>query len=89
MNRLREMEDFPERDSDVEQSYAGNRAAYPSGSNRYLKRVDARLARRIQKKVVVAPVAKTQSALRNPRQQRQHDADLKAKNYIKNDTQFG
>lgn len=50
--------------------------------------MDAGLARGVQKEIVVAPVAETEGALRNPGQQRQHNADFKAQNNIEDDTQF-
>lgn len=46
----------------------------------------AGFARGVKEKVVVAPVAQAECALRNPRQEREHNADFQAKDNIENDT---
>ena len=85
MDSLLEVENFPKRDPDIQQTEAGDCAAHPSRRNHGLQQ-RAGLARRVQQKIIVAPVAETQRALRRPGQQRQHDANFKAKDNIKDDT---
>ena len=46
----------------------------------------AGLARGVQEKIVVAPVAQSERALRNPGQEREHNADFQAENNIENYT---
>lgn len=77
------MENLPEGDSQVQQPNARDRAAHPSGSDDGLQCVGARLPRCVQKKIIVAPVAEAERALRNPRQERKHNANLEAENDIK------
>ena len=45
-------------------------------------------ARGVQKKIVIAPVAQPQRALRNPGQERKHNADFQAENDIEDDAQL-
>ena len=85
---LLEMEYFPKGDPDVQKSDAGNRSPDPSRSNDRLQRVHAGLARSVQEKIVVAPVAQAKRALRDPRQEGEHQANLQAEDNIKNDAQL-
>ena len=80
------MEYLPEGDPDIQEADASDRATYPSGSNDSLQRMHACFARRVQEKIVVAPVTQTKRTLRNPRQQHEHDADFQAENNIEDDT---
>ena len=82
------MEYLPKGDPDVQKADAGNCPTYPSRSNYDLQRVHARLARGVQKKIVVAPVAQAERALRDPRQEGKDKANLQAEDDIKNDTQL-
>jgi hypothetical protein len=84
-NSLPEMKDFPKGNPDVQQADAGDRAAHPPGSNHGLYDLQAGLSRRIHKKIIIPPVAQAQRALRNPRQQRKHNANFKAKDDVKDD----
>lgn len=45
----------------------------------------AGFARGVKEKIVVAPVAQPKRALRNPRQERKHNADFQAEDNIEND----
>jgi hypothetical protein len=78
------MENFPKGDSEIQQSDTGDSAAHPARSDYSLERIRARLSGGVQKKIVVTPVAQTQRALRNPRQECKHDADFEAENDIEN-----
>ena len=78
------MKYFPEGNSDIQQADSGNCSAHPPRSDYRLNRVHAGLARGVQKKIIVAPIAQPQRALRNPRQQRKHNANFKAEDDIKN-----
>ena len=78
------MENLPEGNSQIQQTNSRYGAAHPSGRDDGLQRIGARLPRRIQKKIIVTPVAEAERALRNPRQERKHNADLEAENDIKN-----
>ena len=86
MDSLLEMKYFPEGDPDVQETNASHCSTYPSGGNDSLQCVNAGFARGVQQKIVVAPVAQPESALRNPRQEREHNADLQAEDDIENDT---
>jgi len=78
------MKYFPESNSDIQQAYSGNRSAHPPGSDYSLYRLHAGLPRGVQKKIIVTPIAQPQRALRNPRQQRKHNANFKAEDDVKN-----
>ena len=86
MDSLLEMEYFPKGDPDIQEPDAGNRSAHPARGNYGLQCMHAGFARGVQEKVVVAPVAQSKRALRNPRQERQHNANLQAEDNIENDT---
>ncbi len=82
-----EMEYFPESNPDVQETNASHCPTHPSGGNHSLQRIHAGFARGVQQKIVIAPVTHyTESALRNPGQEREHDADLQAEDDIENDT---
>ena len=87
MNSLLEMEYFPESNPDVQETNASHCPTNPSGGNNGLQGIHAGFARGVQQKIVIAPVAHNpESALRNPRQEREHNADLQAEDDIENDT---
>ena len=79
------MEYFPEGDPDIQEADASDRATYPSGSNDSLQRMHACLARRIQQKIVVAPVANSPHALWPPGQHGEKDADFQAQDDVEYD----
>ena len=79
------MEDFPKGNPDVQQTDAGDRAAHPTRSNHGLNDLHAGFSRRVEQKIIVAPVAQAQRSLRNPRQQRKHNANFEAKDDVKDD----
>ena len=83
------MEDFPKGDGNIQQADSRYCSANPSGSNHCLETIETGFARGVQKKIIAAPFAKTERALGNPWQQRKHDANLKAKHDIENDTELG
>ena len=81
------MEYFPESNPDVQETNASHCPTYPTGRHNSLQRIHAGFARGVQQKIVIAPVAHNpESTLRNPRQEREHNADLKAEDDIENDT---
>ena len=86
MDSLSEMKYFPEGNPDIQETNAGNSATHPSGSNYSLQRIHAGFARGVNQKIVVAPVAQPESALRNPRQECENYADFQAEDDIENDT---
>ena len=86
MDSLLEMKYFPEGDPDVQETNAGHSATHPSGSNYSLQRIPFGFARGVHQKIVVAPVAQPESALRNPRQEGEHNADFQAEDDIEDDT---
>src|ERR1044072_7556771 len=79
-----EVEDLPERDAEIQKSDTADRTAHPTGSDHCLQTHNACLARRIQQKIVVAPIADSPHAVRPPRRHRQKDSNLEAQNNIKN-----
>ncbi len=85
-NALFEMEDFPKSHSQVQHAQAGHRAAHPPRSHYGLQRVHSRLARRVHQKIIIAPVAEAQCALRNPWQQREYYANFEAQNDVEDNT---
>lgn len=80
------MENLPKGNPYIQQADACYRSAHPAGSNNGLQPIQASLARRVQKKIVIAPIAQAQRALRNPRQEREHNTYFKAEDNIENDT---
>lgn len=81
------MKYFPEGDPDVQETNPGHCSTYPSGGNYSLQRIHAGFARGVEQKIVIAPVAHNpESALRNPRQEREHNAYFQAEDDIENDT---
>src|ERR1044072_920169 len=88
LHSLLEMKDLPKGDPDVQQTDAGNSATHPAGSNYSLQRLHAGYPDGVQEKIILAPIAHAERALRNPRQERQKDADLQAENDIENDAEL-
>lgn len=82
------MEDLPKRNPEIQQAEAGDGPAHPAGRHHDLQRRHPGFARRIKKKIVVAPVAEAERALRNPRQEGQEDANFQAEKDIKNDAEL-
>src|SRR5215213_4125829 len=79
-----EVEDLPERDAEIQKSDTTHGAAYPAGSDHCLQTLNAGLVSSIQQKVIVAPIADSPHSMRPPGRNREKDADLKAKNDVKN-----
>src|ERR1044072_8227440 len=79
-----EVEDLPERDAEIQKSDTTHRPTHPTGSDHRLQTLTACLARSIQQKVVVAPIADAPHAVRPPRCHRQKDANLEAQDNVKN-----
>ena len=86
-NRAFEVEDLPERDSEIQKSDATHSASHPTRRNHRLQTLNARLARSIQQKIIVAPIADAPHPMRPPRQHRQKQADLEAKDDVKNNAE--
>jgi hypothetical protein len=42
----------------------------------------------VEEKIIVAPIAQAKKSLRNPRQKRQHNADLQAQNNIEDNAKL-
>jgi len=81
------MKYFPEGDPDVQETDASHCPTDPAGGNHSLQRMNAGFARGVQQKIVIAPVAHDpESALRNPWQEREHNADFQAEDDIEDDT---
>src|ERR1043165_3147350 len=78
-----EVEDLPERNSEIQKPDTTHRAAHPTGSNHRLQPLNARLARRIKKKIIVAPVADSPHAVRPPWRHREKDPNLEAQDDVK------
>src|SRR6266851_379877 len=81
-----EVQNLPEGDSQIQNTHTGDCAAHPTRRDDRLQTVDAGLVRRIEQKIVVAPIAqgKPQKSLRNPGHKRQHQPDLQAKDNVEN-----
>ena len=79
------MKNFPESYPEVQKPNSRDRAAHPSRSDKSLQSVGAGLARRVQEKIIVTPVTQAQGALRDPRQERKHDANLETENNVEDD----
>ena len=80
-----EVEDLPKSHAEIEQAETGHGAANPAGGDHALQSIKSGFARRVEQKIIIAPVAQTEKTLWNPRQQREHNADFQAKNNVKND----
>ena len=77
------MHDLPEGDPQVEQAQTRHRAAHPAGRDGVLYALQSGLLRRVEEKVVVAPIAQSERV--NPRQQREHNADFEAQDDVEDD----
>lgn len=86
MNGLLKMKYFPEGNPDVQKTNASHCATHPAGGHYSLQRMNAGFARCVQQKIIVAPIAQPECALRNPRQERKHNADFQAEDNIEDDT---
>ena len=80
------MEDFPKSDSDIQQADTRYCSTNPPRGNDSLETIKTGFAGSVQKKIIASPFAQAKRALRNPWQQRKHNADLKAEHDIENDT---
>ncbi len=79
-----EVENLPERDAEVQKADAAHRAAHPTGSDHSLQTLNTRLARSIQQKIVVAPIADSPHSVRPPGRNREKDADFEAEDDVEN-----
>ena len=79
-----EVENLPERNTEIQEPDATHRAAHPAGGDHRLQTLNTRLARSIQEKVVVAPIADPPHAMRPPRRHSEKDADLETEDDVKN-----
>ena len=77
------MKELPEPHRYVQEANARDGSAHPSRRDETLQAVTG-LTRRQQQKVIVAPVAETPPAVRHPRQDGEHNADLEAQDYVEN-----
>ena len=66
MDPLAEVNSLPDRHANVQYAHTRDRAADPAGGNKTLQFIKPSLARCQHQKVIVAPVAETEQALRNP-----------------------
>lgn len=57
VERVLEVEDFPKRHADIQQTETGNSSANPAGRNEALQAIEASLTRGVEEKIVVAPIA--------------------------------
>lgn len=57
MERVLEVEDFPKRHADIQQTEAGNGTTNPARRDEALQAIKAGLTRGIEEEVVVAPIA--------------------------------
>ena len=83
--RLPEMKYFPKSYANIQQTKSGDRTAHPARGDHCLQTLDAGYAGGVKEEIVVSPIAQAECALRNPREQRQHNANFKAENNIEND----
>ena len=79
-----EVEDFPERDAEIQKSDTADCAPHPTGSDHCLQTLNACLAGSIQQKVVVAPIADSPHSVRPPRRHGEKNANLEAQDDVKN-----
>lgn len=82
------MKYFPESDSQVQHSDARYGAAHPPGCDDSRQTIEAGFVRGVKQKVVVAPIAQAKKALRDPWHERQHQANLEAKNDIEDNAKL-
>ena len=83
-----EMECFPKGNPDIQDADSGHCSAHPSGSDYGLQSVQTSLACGVKQEVVISPIAQAKHALRNPWQERKHQADFQAENDIEDDTKL-
>ena len=83
MERVFEVKDLPERHAQIQQTETGDGASYPSGGHHTLQLIESGFTRGVEQKIIVAPITQAEKALRNPGQERQHNANFQAKNDVK------
>ena len=83
MKRVLKIENLPKCHAEIQQSEAGHGAAHPARSDYGLQAIESGLARGVEEKIVVAPIAEAEKVLRNPGQQREHNANFQAKDDVK------
>ena len=84
---------LPEGYAQIEQPEPCDSAAHPTGRDRPLHAEEARLVRRIDQEVVVAPVAQPERGQEredvNPRQEREHEPYFEAQDNVEDNAQPG
>src|SRR6185369_6353299 len=78
-----EIENLPERNSEIQKPDTTYRATNPTGSNHSLQSLDARLARGVKQKIIVAPIADAPHSVRPPWRHCEKDTNLEAQNNVK------
>ena len=86
---LFEIEYFPKCDSQVQDSDSGYGAAHPARGNNGLQTIEAGLVRRVKQKIIIAPITQAKKTLRDPGHEREHQADLEAKNDVEDNAKLG
>lgn len=57
VERILEIEDFPKRHTEIQQTETSNGPANPTGRDEALQAIEAGLTRGVEEKIVVAPIA--------------------------------
>ena len=83
---LTKMRDLPEGDPQIKQPQPRHRAAHPAGCDRLLQALQSGLLRRVEQKIVVAPIAQPEGM--QPRQQREHNANFEAQDNVEDDCEL-
>lgn len=83
------MEDFPKRHSQIQDAQTGNCATDPTRSDHTLQTIETGLTRGVQKEIVVSPITQAEKSLRNPGQQREHNANLQAQDNVEDNAELG
>ena len=87
-NRLLEMENLPESNTEVQEADAGNSATHPAGSNHSLQTLHSSLARSVEQKVIVTPVAQPPHSLWPPWQHGQEETYFQAQDNVEDNAKF-
>src|SRR6266568_1968785 len=77
-HRLLKVKNLPECNAEVQNPNPCHGATDPSRGHQRLQCVHAGFARCVQKEIVVAPIAQPKKSLWDPRQEREHNANLEA-----------
>lgn len=74
---------LPKGDKEIEHAKSGNGTTHPSRRDGLLKALHSRLVCGVNQEVVISPVTQAKRALRNPRQESEHDAHFQTQKDIK------